>query len=117
MITEILLIWLALSLAFAAGWAIRARMPILLLALVPLVLMAACLPRIETVTVQECELAPLEARPSLPAVEYVERGSLLCLDTENQMRAVERELRLREYGNYCTLSYEAAQKRCSEVKQ
>jgi len=58
MTTEILLIWLALSLAFAAGWAIRARMPILLLTLIPCVLLAACLPRIETVMVQQCELAP-----------------------------------------------------------
>lgn len=112
MITEILLIWLALSLAFAAGWAIRARMPVLLLALIPCVLLSACLPRIETVTVQQCELAPLEARPNLPAVEYIERGSLLCLDTENQMKALEREIIYRERVNYCEGAYEAVEERC-----
>lgn len=94
------------------------NVPGLTLVLIPLVLlMTSCMPKVEHVTVTErpCELAPLEPKPPLPAVTYVERGSLLCLDVENQMKALEREVRLREYGNYCEAAYKAAVERCSEV--
>ena len=34
-----------------------------------------------------------------------------------KMRALEREVRLREYGNYCEAAYKAAVERCSEVER
>lgn len=63
---------------------------------------------------RRCTLVDLKEKPSVPAVDWIQKAELMCVDPENYFYLKQRESLIKTYANYCVRVYEGAKERCGE---
>lgn len=86
--------------------------------LIPLlILTASCIPSTTPepeIIERRCTLPTLDLKPSVPAIDWVQNGVLMCVDPENYFYLKQRESLIKTDSNYCRKVYNQAQERCGQ---